>query len=105
MSVKELIRKMPSALNPDATANVQTVIQYRITEPMYLVIDNGQCTAHEGVAPAPDLALAMTDEHMVALIKGELSGISAFMSGKLKVEGDIMLAQRLQSFFDTSKLA
>jgi putative sterol carrier protein len=105
MSVKELIRKMPSALNQDATANVQTVIQYRISEPMYLVIDNGQCTVHEGVAPAPDLALTMTDEHMIALITGELNGVAAFMSGKLKVEGDIMLAQRLQGFFDTSKLA
>jgi putative sterol carrier protein len=38
------------------------------------------------------------------MLTGELNGISAFMSGKLKVEGDMMLAQRLPSIFDTAKL-
>jgi putative sterol carrier protein len=105
MTVNDIIRKMPAAINAAATANLHTTIQYKITEPMYLVIDNGQCTVHDGLAPSPDLALIMTDEDLKALLKGELNGISAFMSGKLKVEGDMMLAQRLSSFFDASKLA
>lgn len=105
MFVNELIRKMPSVINPAATANMQTTIQYRISKPMYLVIDNGRCTAHEGVAPSPDLALTISDDNLLAMLKGELDGRAAFMSGKLKVEGDMLLAQRLQGFFDTSKLA
>lgn len=105
MSVNELIKKMPSVINPATTANMQSTIQYKITDPMYLVINNGQCTAHEGVAPSPDLALIISDDNLMAMLKGELNGIAAFMSGKLKVEGDMMLAQRLPSFFDTSKLA
>ena len=105
MSVNNIIRKMPEALNAAATANMQTTIQYKITEPMYLVINNGQCTVHDGIAPSSDMALIMNDENLAALLKGELNGITAFMSGKLKVEGDMMLAQRLPSLFDTSKLA
>jgi putative sterol carrier protein len=105
MSVNNLIRKMPAAINAVATANLQTTIQYKIIEPMYLVINNGHCTVHDGIAPSSDLALIMTDDDLAALLTGELNGITAFMSGKLKVEGDMMLAQRLPSFFDTSKLA
>ncbi|HZW12565.1 MAG TPA: SCP2 sterol-binding domain-containing protein [Noviherbaspirillum sp.] len=105
MSVNELIKKMPSVINPAATANMQSTIQYKITQPMYLVINNGQCTAHEGIAPSPDLALTISDDNLMAMLKGELNGISAFMSGKLKVEGDMMLAQRLPNIFDTSRLA
>ncbi|WP_026076191.1 SCP2 sterol-binding domain-containing protein [Noviherbaspirillum massiliense] len=105
MSVNELIRKMPEAINPAATANMHSTIQYKITQPMYLVIDDGKCTAHDGLAPSPDLSLIISDENLAAMLKGELNGISAFMSGKLKVEGDMMLAQRLPSLFDTSKLS
>lgn len=105
MTVNDLIKKMPEALDTDAAAGMQTTIQYRISNPMYLVIDNGRCSAHEGVAPSHDLALTMTDENLMAMLTGELNGITAFMSGKLKVEGDMMLAQRMQTLFDTSKLA
>ena len=31
--------------------------------------------------------------------------MTAFMTGKLQVEGDMMLGQRLQGFFDGSKLS
>ncbi len=104
MRVNDIIRKMPAALNTDATFNFKSTIQYKITEPMYLVIDNGTCTVHDGIAPSFNLALIMADDDLAALLTGELNGITAFMSGKLKVEGDMMLAQRLPNFFDTAKL-
>jgi putative sterol carrier protein len=46
----------------------------------------------------------MEDDDLVALIKGELNGMTAFMTGKLQVDGDLMLAQRLPGLFDVSKL-
>lgn len=105
MTVNDLIKKMPEAMNPAAATGMQSTIQYKISNPMYLVIEDGKCSAHEGVAPKHDVALTMTDDNLMAMLKGELNGISAFMSGKLKVEGDMMLAQRMQTLFDTSKLA
>jgi len=39
------------------------------------------------------------------MLKGELNGMQAFMTGKLQLEGDMMLAQKLGTFFDPSKLA
>jgi putative sterol carrier protein len=105
MNVNELIGHMPNNMNAAAAANLSTTIQYRITKPMYLQLDNGQCSAHEGTAEKPNLTLIIADEDLKAMITGELNGISAFMSGKLKVEGDMMLAQRLPSIFDTAKLS
>lgn len=105
MNVNDMIRQMPAALDTNAASGMQATIQYSVSNPMYIVIDNGQCTVHEGVAPSPDVNLKMSDEDMAALLKGELNGMAAFMSGKLKVEGDIMLAQRLPSLFDASKLS
>jgi putative sterol carrier protein len=33
------------------------------------------------------------------MCNGELNGVSAFMNGKLKISGDMMLAQRIASLF------
>ena len=46
----------------------------------------------------------MEDDDFVALMKGELNGMTAFMTGKLQLDGDMMLAQRMPSMFDASKL-
>ncbi len=105
MNVNELIRHMPANMNASAAGNLQTTIQYRITNPAYLVLDNGQCTAHDGTAEAPNLTIIISDDNLMAMLTGELNGITAFMSGKLKVEGDMMLAQRLPAIFDTAKLS
>jgi putative sterol carrier protein len=103
-AANELIKKMPAAVNADAASDLQATIQYQIASPMYLVFSNGQATVHEGKAPAADVTLTMEDDDLVALIKGELNGMTAFMTGKLQVDGDLMLAQRLPGLFDVSKL-
>jgi putative sterol carrier protein len=105
MNVNELISHMPSAFNAGAAGSLQTTIQYRITEPMYLTIADGAATAHNGTADAPNLTIIISDDNLKAMLTGELNGITAFMSGKLKVEGDMMLAQRLPAIFDTAKLS
>ncbi|AEK61042.1 SCP2 sterol-binding domain-containing protein [Collimonas fungivorans] len=104
MTVNDIIKLMPSGLNSVAAADMKSSIQFDIAKPMYLLIDHGTCTAHEGVVDAPDVALTMADEDLKAMLKGELNGAMAFMSGKLKLKGDLMLAQRIPSLFDASKI-
>jgi putative sterol carrier protein len=41
----------------------------------------------------------MAGETCLAWVNGELNGMQAFMSGKLKVSGDIMLANRIPELF------
>ena len=43
-------------------------------------------------------ALPLPD--FLRLILGQLDGMQAFMGGKLKLSGEIMLAQAMQSWFD-----
>ncbi|MAY26450.1 MAG: SCP2 sterol-binding domain-containing protein [Polycyclovorans sp.] len=104
MPAVELIKKMPQALNVDAAAGTDATLQFNISTPMNVVIKDGACTANEGVAASPDVTLTMEDEDLIALMKGELNGMTAFMTGKLQLEGDLMLAQRIGSLFDASKL-
>lgn len=104
MSAVELLKKLPSALNPDAAAGTDATLQFNISQPMYASIKDGACTVTEGAAASPDVTITMEDDDLVALFKGELNGMTAFMTGKLQLEGDLMLAQRMSSLFAADKL-
>ncbi|HSW11518.1 MAG TPA: SCP2 sterol-binding domain-containing protein [Solimonas sp.] len=105
MSASDFLKKLPAAFNPDAASGTTCTIQFNISTPMHAQIANGACAIVEGTAAASDLAVTMEDDDLVALLKGELNGMTAFMTGKLQVDGDLMLAQRLGNFFDAAKLA
>lgn len=104
MTAKELLRRMPDALDPEAAADTEAVIQYEISEPTYQVLRDGQLTVHEGRAENADLTVAISDDNLVRLFRGELNPMSAFMTGKLKVEGDMSLAQRLVGLVQREKV-
>ncbi|KAL8278815.1 hypothetical protein RQP46_008884 [Phenoliferia psychrophenolica] len=55
-------------------------------------------TVYKGPAkPKADVTIALSDETFQALADGKLNGQKAFMSGKLKVKGNIMLATKLDT--------
>lgn len=47
--------------------------------------------------PKADVTISLSDETFQALADGKLNGQKAFMSGKLKVKGNIMLATKLDT--------
>jgi len=103
--VVSFLQKMTQAFDPGAATGTNCVLQFNTSKPAYITINNGTAALSEGSAPSPDVTLIMADDDLIALLKGELNGMQAFMTGKLQLEGDMMLAQRLGSFFDASKLA
>ena len=100
----ELLKKLPTAFQPDAAGDTECTVQFNISTPMHIVIKNGTCATRDGASGSPDVSITMDDDDLVSLMKGELNGMTAFMTGKLQLEGDLMLAQRMFGFFDSSKL-
>jgi len=106
--VRELVRLAFEHIGKDWEQHV--VVDERFYRPAEVDLLIGDCSkAREklGWKPKtsfPELVAMMVDAD-IALLKGELNGMQAFMTGKLQLEGDMMLAQRLGSFFDASKLA
>ena len=43
-----------------------------------------------------DYTIAMADSDLADLMTGKLDGQSAFMGGQLKIDGDMMLAMKLE---------
>merc|ERR1712157_392441 len=73
------------------------VFQLVISDGDKLCIDlkNGNGSTVRGEGDKPDVTITMKDEDFVAMAEGKLDGMQAFMAGKLKIAGNMMLAQKL----------
>ncbi len=102
-TARQLVESMPKYFKPEKAEGVTAVIQYHLSGEgggsWVIHIENGTCTVEEGTADNPHLTLRMDAEDYVDLITGKLDPMTAFMTGKLQLEGDFTLATRLQSFF------
>mmetsp|Transcript_56861 Transcript_56861/g.90036 ORF Transcript_56861/g.90036 Transcript_56861/m.90036 type:complete len:111 (+) Transcript_56861:74-406(+) len=67
-----------------------------------LDLKNGSGAAKAG-EEAADCTITMADADLVAMAEGKLDGMQAFMGGKLKIKGNMMLAQKLQSILEAAK--
>jgi putative sterol carrier protein len=89
------------AEEPDRAADLTAVYQYHIVGEgggrWVLAVDEGNATITSGTADKPDVTITIDEEDMLAMANGELSGVEAFMTGKLRVEGDPVLGMRLGS--------
>jgi putative sterol carrier protein len=94
---------MAAAYNP-AKATREAVFQWDVTTPegveTYTVRCSDTCTVEHAKAESPTVTLGLPLPDFLRLILGQLDGMQAFMTGKLKITGDVMLAQAMQSWFD-----
>ncbi|TWH64714.1 putative sterol carrier protein [Azomonas agilis] len=100
-NVAEILQSMQSRFNPKAAAGLDLVFQFKITdaENYYLVVKEGTCDLQAGEAERCDVALIMDKETIKGLLSGEISGMQAFMSGRVRTEGNMMLALKLNELF------
>ncbi len=102
-TVKETFDAMPGRFKTDRAQGVNAVIQYDITGEgggTYNVsIADGKCALQEGPAASPTLTLTMSAQDWLDMVSGKLNGQMAFMSGKLKLKGDMGLAMKLAGMF------
>ena len=102
-TVKETFDLMPSKFRADKATGINATIQYDISGDQggtwHAVIKDGACSVNSGPAATPNLTLSMGSQDWVDMIGGKLSGQMAFMSGKLKLKGDMGLAMKIGGLF------
>jgi putative sterol carrier protein len=102
-TVKETFDAMAGRFRADKASGTNAVIQYDVSGDgggtWHAVIKDGKCTVNSGSAPSPNLTLSISGQDWLDMLSGKQSGQMLFMSGKLKVKGDMGLAMKLGSMF------
>lgn len=93
-----------SMFRPDRAEGQDGVVQWEVddggsTHLYHVATAGGTCRASPGPADAPKATLSFTLPNFVRFMAGEMNGIQAFMTGKVRISGDVMYAQRMESFF------
>jgi len=102
-TMKEVVTGLSTVLQNNAAKNkgVNGVFQFDISgdDPMafYFKLDDGAPTVGEGTADSPSITISMASADFKDMVDGKLNGTMAFMSGKLKIKGDMSLAMKLES--------
>lgn len=102
-TVSETFQAMPGRFRGDKATGTNAVIQYDVSGEgggtWNAVIKDGTCTVSQGPATNPNLTLQISAQDWLDMLSGKQSGQMLFMSGKLKVKGDMGLAMKLGSMF------
>jgi putative sterol carrier protein len=99
-SVKEFFDGLPGRVRPGQTAGVNTSYLFDIDgagQWTVKVSDDG-VDVHEGAGDAA-CTISTSQETFLRIANGEQNPTSAYMTGKLKVKGDMGAALKLQKLF------
>ncbi len=86
-------------------ASMDKSFQFNVSdeEPYYVEINGGTVSLKDGTHASPTATISATGAVLVDMFSGNLNPIQAFMSGKLKVSGDVISAQKLTSLIDKAR--
>ena len=64
----------------------------------YVTVEDGVVSVREGEGDA-DATISASNENFERILSGEQNATAAYMSGKLKIKGDMGAAMKLQKLF------
>lgn len=101
----EIFRRMQDHLRVERARSVRAVIHWRFPdgsdyERYETVVADGVCTTVTGKSEQPRVTITMHPYEFLRLITGNASAPVLFMTGRLKVRGDLAFAAGLMGLFD-----
>ncbi|WP_020499408.1 SCP2 sterol-binding domain-containing protein [Sciscionella marina] len=112
----EIFRRMGEHLRADRAADTRAVVHWRFTggsgeggyDRYETVIENGSCAVRkcpntQGRGATPRVSITLAPADFLQLITGKASAPLLFVTGKLKVKGDLAFAAGMMGLFDLPK--
>ncbi len=106
MVLDEIFKRMADHVEADKIQGIDAVVHFTITgapdggsDTYEAVIRGGKIEVTNEPTEQPKVKITTAPVDFLKLVTGQQSGPVMFMTGKLKLDGDVMFAARLTSFF------
>ena len=99
-TVQEFFDSLASRADAEKTAGMNNSYLFDIEGAGQWVVrvNDGDVEVSEGEGDA-DTTISTSEENFLAISRGELNPTTAYMTGKLKIKGDMGAAMKLQKLF------
>ena len=100
MTAQEFFASLPEKADAAKTAGMHNTYVFDIEDvgQWTVKVDDGTVTVAEGTGEA-DCTIRASEETLVKIARGEANPTTAYMTGKLKIDGDMGAALKLQKLF------
>ena len=99
-TVKEFFETLPSRVGAGRTAGMSNSFVFDVKDvgEWTVRVADGAVTVTEGAEDA-DCTISASEETFTRIVNGEQNATTAYMTGKLKIAGDMGAALKLQKLF------
>ena len=101
--VKSLFPAMVDRFLPEKAGDINATILFDLSGDnggyFWLKIADGAATTGDGELSDPAMTVKASADDWFAVATGEMNAMQAFMTGKLKILGDMGLAMKMQTIF------
>jgi putative sterol carrier protein len=103
--IGEVFRRFPDRLSEEGR-RADAVIKWKIRpkdgedQRWFVVLENGECTTGRDLDRKPDVTLSLRQLDFLKLVTGNANPVQMFLTRRLRIRGDLMLASRMQRFFE-----
>jgi putative sterol carrier protein len=102
----EIFRRMAEHVEPERAQGTDAVVHFKITghpdgehDHYEVVLEGGDVAVTDQPGREPRVTFSIAPVDFLKLVSGNAAGPMLFMSGKLKIEGDLMFAASMTSLF------
>ncbi len=102
-TIREAMERTPEAFQPDKAAGVTATIQYKFTGDeagnWICRVGDGKCSIEEGETDDATVTINSASDIWLKILRRELDGPTAFMSGQFTFTGDMGVLMQMGSWF------
>ncbi len=92
MTILEGLQEKAASVSP-----IGNTLKFNFGDEIVYIDGTGDANTVSAEDKDADCTVSVTKEDFMALVKGDLNPMMAFMGGKIKVSGDMGVAMKLQS--------
>jgi putative sterol carrier protein len=102
-TVEEALQTVVVGAEPSRLAGIDKVVMFDLSGEgggqWTATIAEGKIDMVEGAGAPPNTTFKMKADVFLGIVNGKINPVAAFMQGKVRVQGDMSVAMRLQSLF------
>ncbi len=98
MDIESIFKAIVGRFDAEKMADINASVQFSLDggDDYFLKIADGNCDYGKGQIEDPSATVSMAADDFKDLTTGNLNPVMAFMSGKIKVDGDMSTVMQLQ---------